>query len=78
MLRKTSSPSEVVLLFSTGLWIGYDLPSSAPSLIMRVCGFGFQFLRRQFGQARRWRSPQIANAVDALKRVSGSSVMNAV
>ena len=78
MLKKTSSPSEVVLLFRTGFCIGYDLPFSAPSLIMRVCGFGLYILRRQFGQARQARSPQITTAVDAFKRVFGSSMINAV
>ncbi len=55
-----------------------DLPPEAPSFIMRVCGFGFHILRRQFGQAHRARSPQIAQALGALLRVFGSPAMNAV
>jgi len=55
-----------------------DLPPDAPSFITRVCGFGFHILRRQFGQARRARSPQIAQALDARQRVFGCPAMNAV
>ncbi len=58
-------------------WIS-DLPPKAPSFITRVCGFGFHILRRQFGQARRARSPQIAQALDARQRVFGCPAMNAV
>ena len=56
---------------------GADLPPEAPSFIMRVCGFGFHILRRQFGQARRAWSPQIAQASGALLRVSGFLAMSA-
>ena len=55
-----------------------DLPPEAPSFITRVCGFGFHILRRQFGQARRARSPQIAQALGARQRVFGCPAMNAV
>mgnify|MGYP000669309166 FL=1 len=58
--------------------MSHDLPPEAPSFITRVCGFGFHILRRQFGQARRARSPQIAQALDALGRVFGLPVMSAV
>ena len=53
-----------------------DLPPEAPSFITRVCGFGFHILRRWFGQARRARSPQIAQASDALLRVFGWRAMS--
>ena len=55
-----------------------DLPPEAPSFITRVCGFGFHILHRQFGQARRARSPQIAPALGALLQAFGSPAMNAV
>ena len=55
-----------------------DLPPEAPSFITRVCGFGFHILRRQFEQARRVRSPQIAQALGALQRVFGCPEMSAV
>ena len=45
-----------------------DLPPEAPSFITRVCGSGFHSLRFRFGQARRARSPQIAQASGALLR----------
>ena len=48
-----------------------DLPPEAPSFITRVCRLGFHILRRQFGQARRERSRQIAQALDARQRVFG-------
>jgi hypothetical protein len=54
-----------------------DLPPEAPSFITRVCGLEFHILRRQFGQARRARSPQIAQALDALLPVFGSQAMSA-
>ncbi len=54
-----------------------DLPPGAPSFITRVCGSGIHILRRQFGQARRTRSPQIAQASGALLRVSGFRAMSA-
>ncbi len=53
-----------------------DLPPKAPSFITRVCGFGFHILRFHFGQARRARSPQIAQALDALQRVFCCPAMN--
>ncbi|MFT6676486.1 MAG: hypothetical protein ACJAVM_002690, partial [Sulfitobacter sp.] len=43
----------------------FDLPPEAPSFITRVCGFGFHIVHRQFGQARRARSPQVAQALGA-------------
>ena len=46
-----------------------DLPPEAPSFITRVCEFGLYILRFRFGQVRRARSPQIAQALDALQRV---------
>ena len=55
-----------------------DLPPEAPSFITRVCGFGFHILRCQFGQARRARSPRIAQALDARQRVFGCPEMSAV
>ena len=55
-----------------------DLPPEAPSFITRVCGFGFHILRRKFEQARRARSPQIAQALCALQRVFGFPAMSAV
>ena len=54
-----------------------DLPPEAPSFITRVCGFGFHIRRFRFGQARRARSPQIAQALDALQRVFGCPEMSA-
>ena len=54
------------------------LGQQAPSFITRVCGFGFHILRRQFEQARRVRSPQIAQALGALQRVFGCPEMSAV
>ena len=44
-----------------------DLPPEAPSFITRVCGFGFHIVHRQFGQARRAQSPQVAQAPGALQ-----------
>ncbi len=55
-----------------------DLPPEAPSFIMRVCGFGFHIRRFRFGQARRARSPQIAQAHDALQQVFDCPEMSAV
>ena len=54
-----------------------DLPPEAPSFITRVCGSGFHSIRFRFGQARRARSPQIAQASGALLRVSGCRAMSA-
>ena len=54
-----------------------DLPPEAPSFITRVCGSGFHNLRFRFGQARRARSPQIAQASGALLRVFGCLAMSA-
>ncbi|MHA3916719.1 DUF1194 domain-containing protein, partial [Halovulum sp. GXIMD14793] len=42
--------------------ITVDLPPEAPSFITRVCGSGFHIRWFRFGQARRARSPQIAQA----------------
>jgi hypothetical protein len=55
-----------------------DLPPEAPSFITRVCGFGFHILHRQFGQARRARSPQVAQALGVLQLAFCSRVMSAV
>ena len=55
-----------------------DLLPEAPSFIARVCRFGFHILHRQFGQARRARSPQIAQALDALQLVFGFPAMSEV
>jgi len=55
-----------------------DLLPEAPSFITRVCGSDFHIRRRQFGQARRARSPQIAQAFGALLRAFGSREMSAV
>ena len=55
-----------------------DLLPDGPSFITRVCGFGFHIPRSRFGQARRARSPQIAQALDALVRVSCFPAMNGV
>ena len=46
-----------------------DLPPKAPSFITRVCGFGFHSLWVRIGQARRARSPQIAQASGARLQV---------
>ena len=54
-----------------------DLPPEASSFITRVCGFGFH-IRRQLGQARRARSRQVAQAIEALGRVFGCPEMSAV
>lgn len=56
----------------------FDLFPEAPSFIMGVCGAGFHMGRRHFGQARRARSLQIAQASGALPRVCGSRAMSAV
>ena len=65
-------------LYQFDPYIDTDLPPEAPSFIMRVCGFGFHILHRHFGQARRVRSPQFAQAHGALQRVFGFRVMSAV
>ncbi|MEX5577632.1 Shedu anti-phage system protein SduA domain-containing protein [Pseudophaeobacter sp. A-200-2] len=57
--------------------MGHDLPPEAPLFITRVCGSGFHILRRLIGQARRARSPQIAQASGALLRVFGCRAMSA-
>ena len=67
-----------VLLHAEKIGNARDLPPEAPSFITRVCGFGFRILRRQLGQARRARSLQIAQALDAHQRAFGSPAMNAV
>mgnify|MGYP001059470490 FL=1 len=71
-LRQTTGVVESLLRLAG------DLPPEAPSFIMRVCGFGFHILHRHFGQARRVRSPQFAQAHGALQRVFGFRVMSAV
>ena len=64
-------------------WIGAvgaktaDLPPEVPSFITRVCGSGFHNPWFRFGQARRARSPQIAQALGALLRVFGFPAMSA-
>lgn len=55
-----------------------DLPPKAPSFITRVCGSEIHILRRQFGQARRARSRQIAQASGALLRAFYFRAMNVV
>ncbi|MHC0055371.1 hypothetical protein, partial [Actibacterium sp. D379-3] len=45
-----------------GISVVRDLPPDGPSFITRVCGSGFHIPRFRFGQARRARSPQIAQA----------------
>ena len=55
-----------------------DLPPKAPSFVTRVCGIGFHIRRFRFGQARRARSPEIAQAQGALQRVFGCPEMSAV
>jgi hypothetical protein len=57
--------SQITLTFLND-FTGHDLPPKAPSITARVCGFGFHILRRWFEQARRARSPQIAQALDVL------------
>jgi transposase len=54
-----------------------DLPPDGPSFITRVCGSGFHNLGFRFGQARRARSPQIAQALGALAVASGFRATNA-
>ncbi len=46
-----------------------DLPPMGPSIITRVCGFEICSRVCRSGQARRARSPQIAQALGALQRV---------
>ena len=55
-----------------------DLPPDGPSFITRVCGSGFHIPRFRFGQARRARSPQIAQASGALLRAFDCRAMSAV
>ena len=50
----------------TLLYTSCDLPPEAPSFITRVCGFGFHIPQFQFGQARRARSPQIAQTPEEI------------
>ncbi len=58
-----------------GWAMGTDLPPKAPSFITRVCGSGFHFRRLWFGQARRARSPQIAQASGAPRAAFGCRAM---
>ena len=67
-----------LLTNSYSIKLRVDLPPKAPSFITRVCGFGFHIRRLRFGQARRARSPQIAQALDALQRVFGFPMMSGV
>ncbi len=53
-----------------------DLPPAGPSLMTRVCGFGLDSCRFRAGQARRARSPQIAQASGALRPVFCSRAMS--
>ncbi len=55
-----------------------DLPPVGPSFITRVCRLNFDSRVRRPGQARRARSPQIAQALGALAVASGSPAMSAV
>ena len=55
---------------------GRDLPPAGPSLMTRVCGFGLDSRRFRAGQARRARSPQIAQASGALRPVFCSRAMS--
>lgn len=54
-----------------------DLPPLGPSFITRVCGFEIGSRVGRSGQARRARSPQIAQASGALRAASGSRARNA-
>jgi len=54
-----------------------DLPPFGPSFITRVCGFDLDNHGFRFGQARRARSPQIAQALGALAVASGFRATNA-
>jgi len=56
--------------------VGIDLLAASLSLIMRVCGFDILWFR--FGQARRARGVQIAQALGAPVRVFGLPAMSAV
>ena len=58
--------------------VSSDLPPLGPSFITRVCGFEIGSRVGRSGQARRARSPQIAQASGALRAVSGSRARNAV
>ncbi len=51
------------------IFINRDLPPMGPSIITRVCGFEICSRVCRSGQARRARSPQIAQALGALQRV---------
>jgi hypothetical protein len=52
-----------------------DLPPEAPSFIMRVCSFGFHNLWFCFGQGRRARSPQVAQALDHCRQWFATQTM---
>ena len=62
---------------SNDLVQGPDLPPEAPSFITRVCRSGFHILRLRNGQARRARSPHLAQASGARLRVLGFQAMSA-
>ena len=68
---------ETVLIPAIEKALESDLPPDGPSFITRVCGSGFHILRLRFGQARRARSPQIAQASGALVRGVGCQGMSA-
>ena len=68
---------DTFLALTSGRQYNGDLPPDGPSFITRVCGSGFHIPRFRFGQARRARSPQIAQASGALLRVSGCRAMSA-
>ncbi|SNR86130.1 hypothetical protein SAMN06265370_13913 [Puniceibacterium sediminis] len=53
-----------------------DLPSAGPSFITRVCWFQTGGVVGRFGQARRARSRQIAQASGALRAACGSRAMS--
>ncbi len=52
-------------------WMNTDLPPTGPSFITRVCSLDFGIRLGHLSQARRARSPQIAQASGALAAASG-------
>ena len=72
-----SAPFLLLLAFVIAtLALAGDLPPAGPSLMTRVCGFGLDSCRFRAGQARRARSPQIAQASGALRPVFCSRAMS--